>query len=116
MFDGATLASFLTPNGIVAAGALLTAFVSVVKTYLAFTAKWDGMQMLFIAAVALYVAVGVATSANSLEAGFTVFTSWLACLGTGVLGHKAVVKPVAARLLSKAVVKPAVVKPAAARK
>ena len=91
--DATTLASLLGTAGAVIAGGIITTLVSVVKTYLPFTANWDGMVMAFAASAGLYVLVGISVGVPNLDAGFNVFMSWLACLATGIAAHKAVVNP-----------------------
>ena len=94
MLDAPTFAGFLGTTGAVVAGGVITLFVSVIKTYLPFTQKWDGMVMTFIAAVVLYLLTGFAVGVPTLDAGLGIFTAWLACLASGIAGHKVVVNPI----------------------
>lgn len=80
-----SFASFLTPEGIVIAGGLITALVQLIKTVLpAIDARVSGALMAFVLAAIIYVLVAISTGVNELDAGLTVFAAWLACATAAV--------------------------------
>lgn len=84
-----TFASFLTPTGIIAAAALVTGTVQLIKSVVpAIDARVSGALMAFVLTAILYVLAGIATGVSSLDAGLVVFAAWLAC-ATSSVGIKA---------------------------
>lgn len=87
--DTPTLASLLTPQGIITAGLIVTTVVALIKGVFPFLdARVSGALMAFIVSLILYVFVGLATNVTTLDAGFVVFTAWLA-VASSAIGIKA---------------------------
>ena len=86
-----TFESFLTPEGIIAAGALATTLVSLVKGVLPpIAARFSGALLAFVVTGALYALTALATRPATLDAALTVFAAWLACATAAVGVHSAV--------------------------
>lgn len=84
-----TFASFLTPTGIVAAAALITGFIQLIKSvFTVVDARVSGALMAFVFSAILYVLTAFATGVTSPDAGLAVFMAWLAC-ATSSVGIKA---------------------------
>ena len=79
-----TLASLLDPPGIVAGAAFVTSIVALLKGVFP-SLTVSGALMAFVLSAVLYVLAGVSAGAASLDAGFAVFVSWVAC-ATGAVG------------------------------
>ena len=80
-----TFASFLTPEGIIVAGALITGLIQLLKTSIpAFDARVSGALAAFVISLVLYVITAAATGANTPDLLLTVFASWLACATASV--------------------------------
>jgi len=85
MDPNVSLASLLTPGGIIIAGLVVTTLVQTLKgVFPAVDARVSGALLAFIASAILYVFVGLATSVATLDAGFVVFMAWLACASAAV--------------------------------
>ncbi len=84
-----TFASFLTPEGLLVAAALITTLIQVIKTAIpTLDARVSGALMAFVISAVLYVLTAIATAVASPDAGLTVFAAWLACAGVA-MGIKA---------------------------
>ena len=80
-----TFASFITPEGIIVAGALITALVQLIKTVApAVDAKVPGAVMAFAGATVLYLATGAVIGVPTPDAALTLAASWLACATASV--------------------------------
>lgn len=80
-----TFASFLTPEGIVVAGGLITALVQLIKTvFPIIDAKVSGAVMAFGSSALLYVATALAVGISTPDAALTLVASWLACATAAV--------------------------------
>lgn len=85
-----TFASFLTPPGVVAAAAIITGLIQLLKSVLpALDARVSGALMAFIFSAILYVLTALATTVATPDAGLAVFMAWLSC-ATSSVGIKAV--------------------------
>lgn len=83
--DTPTFAAMLTPEGIVVAGGLITAFVQLVKTVFPIVdEKVPGAIMAFTLSAVLYVATAVVVGVPTPDAYLTVIASWLACATAAV--------------------------------
>lgn len=84
-----TFASFLTPAGVVAAAAVITALVQLVKSVSpALDARVSGAVLAFVFSAVLYLATAAATGIPTWDAGLAVFLAWLGC-ATSSVGIKA---------------------------
>ena len=81
-----SFASFLTPEGIIVAGGLITAFVQLLKsTFPVIDEKVSGAVMAFVLSALLYVATTFATGGiPTWDAGLTILASWIACATASV--------------------------------
>jgi len=80
-----TFASFLTAEGIVVAGALITAIVQLVKgVFPVVDTKVPGAVMAFSLSAALYVATALVVGIASPDAALTIVASWIACATASV--------------------------------
>ena len=80
-----TFSSFLTPEGIVAAGALTTAFIALIKgTFPGIDVRVSGALMAFAITGVLYAGVAASTGIATADAALTVFAAWLGCATTAV--------------------------------
>lgn len=89
-----TLANALTPEGIVAAAALITTIVALIKNVFSrYVPALDqnGALMAFVLAAVLYVLVAIATGADGTESLFAVFVSFIAC-ATSAVGVNATIR------------------------
>jgi hypothetical protein len=91
-----TFDSFLTPEGIVVAGGIITTLISVLRTAIPQVSTVNGALLALILSAVLYVLTAVSVGVGSLDAGLTVFAAWLACAATAVAAHEVVTKPVVA--------------------
>lgn len=83
--DGLTFAALLTPEGVVAAAALTTAFIALVKNvFPVIDAKVSGALMAFVFTGILYVLAAFATNVSALDAGLTVFMAWVSCATSAI--------------------------------
>jgi hypothetical protein len=88
MMDSPTFASFLSPEGIVVAGGLITALIQVVKvTFPLVDAKVTGAVQAFVLSAVLYVITALVVGVDSPDAYLTVIASWLACATAAVGVH-----------------------------
>ena len=86
--DSPTFAAFLTPEGIVVAGGLITAFVQLIKTVFPIVdEKVSGAVMAFGLSAILYAITAVVVSIATPDAALTVIASWLACATAAVGVH-----------------------------
>lgn len=89
-----TFASFLTPEGIVVAGGLITALIQLIKaTFPAINAWVSGAVMAFALSAALYIVTTLVVGVESADAALTIVASWIAC-ATASVGVYASVKHV----------------------
>ena len=80
-----TFASFLTAEGIVVAGALITAFVQLIKgVFPVIDERVPGAVMAFVLSGVLYVLTAIVVGIGSPDAALTVVASWLACATASV--------------------------------
>ena len=80
-----TFASFLTAEGIVVAGALITAFVQLIKgVFPVIDERVPGAVMAFALSALLYVITAIVVGIGSPDAALTVVASWLACATASV--------------------------------
>ena len=87
-----TFASFLTPEGIIVAGGLITAFVQLLKTtFPPIDAKVSGAVMAFSLSALVYIATAIVTGISTPDGALTVIASFIAC-GTASVGAYASVK------------------------
>jgi hypothetical protein len=91
-----TFDSFLTPEGIVVAGGIITTLISVLRTAIPQVSTINGALLALVISAILYVLTAVQVGVGDLNAGLTVFAAWLACASTAVAAHEVVTKPVAA--------------------
>lgn len=83
-----TFASFITPPGVIAAAAIVTGLIQVIKTVLpAIDARVSGALMAFVLTAVLYVLTAAAIGVASADAGLTIFLAWLSC-ATSAIGIK----------------------------
>ena len=82
-----TFQSFLDPQGIVAAGALTTGLVALIKSvFPVIDARVSGALQAFIVTAILYVGVLASTTpAPDANGILTIFAAWLAC-ATAAIG------------------------------
>ena len=80
-----TFASFLTPEGIVVAGGLITAFVQLIKTVFPMVdERVSGAVMAFSLSAVLYAITAVVVGVSTPDQALTVVASWLACATAAV--------------------------------
>lgn len=85
-----TFASLLTPPGVIAAAAIITGLIQLLKSvFPGLDARVSGALMAFVGSAVLYVLAGAATGVASPDAGLAVFLAWLSC-ATSSVGIKAV--------------------------
>lgn len=83
--DTPTFAAFLSPEGIVVAGGLITAFVQLIKTvFPIIDAKVSGAIMAFGLSAIVYAITAVVVGISTPDQGLTVIASWLACATAAV--------------------------------
>ena len=86
-----TFASFLTPAGVVAAAAVVTSLVALLKSVFPVVAeKVSGAVIAFGLTGVLYVLTAFAVGVNSLDAALGVFLAWLSCATSSVGIHSTV--------------------------
>lgn len=89
--DSPTFASFLTPEGIIAAGSLITAFIALLKSvFPAIDAKVSGAVMAFVLSAILYLVTALVIGLPDADAYLTVLASWLACATAAVGVHSTI--------------------------
>jgi hypothetical protein len=80
-----TFASFLTPEGIIVAGGLITALVQLVKNvFPIIDTKVPGAVMAFSASALLYTATALVVGIATPDVALTVLASWIACATASV--------------------------------
>lgn len=80
-----TFSSFLTPEGIIVAGALITALVQLAKTvFPIINEKVSGAILAFSASALLYTATALVVGISTPDAALTVLASWIACATASV--------------------------------
>lgn len=83
-----TFDSFLTPEGVVVAAALLTGLIQLIKSvFTVVDEKISGALMAFVLSAVLYILTAFAVGVADLNAGLAVFMAWLAC-ATSAVGIK----------------------------
>ena len=83
-----TFQSFLTPQGVVAAAAIITVLIQLIKSvFPAIDARVSGALMAFVLSAVLYVLTALAVGVVDANAGLTVFLAWLSC-ATSAVGIK----------------------------
>ena len=86
--DSPTFASFLTPEGIVVAGGLITALIQLLKTvFPVIDEKVTGAILAFALSAILYVVTALVVGLDGPDAYLTVIASWLACATAAVGVH-----------------------------
>lgn len=93
-----TFATFLTPEGIVAAAALVTSLISVLRTAIPFVATVDGRLLALVLSAVLYVLTAISVGIPTPDAALTLFAAWLACATASVGAYETVTKPVVERM------------------
>jgi len=89
--DTPTFAAFLSPEGIVIAGGLITAFVQLIKTvFPVIDTKVTGAVQAFVLSAILYIVTAIVVSPDSPDAYLTIIASWLACATAAVGVHSTV--------------------------
>lgn len=84
--DPITFASLLDPAGAIIAAGLVSTFAQIVKTY----TGWAGVWIAGAASAVLYILAAIATGVSTLDAGLTVFLSWMACAASATGLHSTV--------------------------
>jgi hypothetical protein len=83
-----TFAAFLTPEGIIVAGGLITAFIQLLKgVFPPIDERVPGAILAFGLSAALYAITAVVVGVSTPDAGLTVIASWLACATAAVGVH-----------------------------
>ena len=92
-----TFASLLTPEGIVAGAALITAMVALIKAvFPVVEARVSGALLAFVLSAILYALAASATGARDLDAFLAVVVAWVSCATSAVGIHSATVHTVKA--------------------
>jgi hypothetical protein len=85
-----TFASFVTPPGVIAAAAIITGLIQLIKAvFPAIDARVSGAAMAFVGTAVLYGVTAAALGIADANAGLTLFLAWLSC-ATSAVGIKAV--------------------------
>ena len=83
--ESPTFASFLTPEGIIVAGGLITALVQLLKSvFPIIDERVSGAILAFSFSALLYAVTAVAAGVATPDQGLTVIASWLACATASV--------------------------------
>ena len=83
-----TFSSFLTPTGVVAAAAVVTTLIQLIKgVFPAIDARISGALLAFILTGILYILTAVSVGVADANAGLAIFLAWLAC-ATSAVGIK----------------------------
>lgn len=88
-----TFASFLTPEGIVVAGGLITALIQLVKATPVFsqiTDRVSGATMAFSVSALLYVITALVVMPATPDAALTLVAAWIACATASVGAYASV--------------------------
>ena len=89
--DSPSFASFLSPEGIVVASGLITAFVQLLKTvFPVIDAKVTGAVQAFVLSALLYLVTAIVVSPDGPDAYLTIIASWLACATAAVGVHSTI--------------------------
>jgi hypothetical protein len=89
-----TFASFLTPEGIVGAAALITGLISLLRNSVPRFAEIPGALVALVLSALLYLATALVVGIATPDVALTVLASWIAA-GTAAVGaYEAVTKPV----------------------
>lgn len=89
--DSPTFASFLTPEGIVVAGGLITAFIQLLKAvFPIIDATISGAVQAFLLSAVLYLVTALVVGLADANAYLTLIASWLACATAAVGVHSTV--------------------------
>jgi len=82
---GLTFESFLNPEGVIAAAAVITVLIQLIKSvFPALDARISGALMAFVLSAVLYVFTALAVGIVDANAGLTVFLAWLSCATSSV--------------------------------
>ena len=80
-----TFASFLSPEGIVVAGGLITAFVQLIKTVFPLVdERVSGAVMAFGLSAVIYACTAIVVGISTPDQALTVVASWIACATAAV--------------------------------
>lgn len=83
-----TFESFLTPEGVLVAAALITTLIQIIKTAApVIDAKVSGALQAFVISGVLYALTAAAVGVPTANAGLAIFAAWLAC-ATAAMGIK----------------------------
>ena len=83
-----TFASVLMPEGVVAAAALVTSFIALLRySFPGLAERVSGAMLAFILTAILYVFAGIATSVATLDGALAVFIAWVSCATSSVGIH-----------------------------
>lgn len=86
-----SFADLLTPQGVVAAAALTTSLVALLRTALpALTAHVSGATLAFAITALLYLAACAAIGVATFDAAFAAFVAWLSCATSAVGIHSTI--------------------------
>lgn len=86
-----TFASFLTPEGIVVAGTVITTLITLLRTAIPPVATISGALLAFVLSAVLYVLVALTVGVPTPDAALTIFASWLTCAVAAVGVHSTAV-------------------------
>lgn len=83
-----TFASLLTPPGVVAAAAIITTLIQLLKgVFPVIDEKVSGALMAFVFSLILYVLAAIAGGLTTMDGLLLVFMAWLSC-ATSAVGIK----------------------------
>ena len=86
-----TFEALLTPEGVVAAAALATALVALIRSvFPVIDAKVSGALMAFVFTGILYALAAFSVGVTTLDAGLLVFVAWVSCATSAVGIHSTV--------------------------
>lgn len=90
-----TFAALLTPEGVIAAAALTTSVVALLRNVSpALDARVSGASLAFLLTAMLYGLGAIAVGVDGLDAALGLFVAWVAC-ATSAVGIHSTVKHVA---------------------
>ena len=93
-----TFESLLTPEGVVAAAALTTALVALIRNvFPVIDARVSGALMAFVFTGILYALAAFSVQVPTLDAGLLVFMAWVSCATSAVGIHSTVQHTIEAR-------------------
>lgn len=91
-----TFASLLTPPGVVAAAAIVTGLVALIRNVFA-QLDISGALLAFVLTAVLYVLTGIAVGVSTLDGALLVFLAWLSAATSSVGIHSTTTHVQAAR-------------------